>query len=515
MEKADITAVDHSLKRIVRGGGYIFAGTMFGLLIQLLNRVFIVRSIPRADYGLLSLGLVIFTIAGAISQGGFQLSVPRFLGFYRGKENEKRIRGIIRAAFQIEMLLAIVLSLVLFLGAGAIEDFYQEEGLKTVLRIFAVQIPLFNLVHIIIMIFRGFDNARPELYFNKLMLIGVRFLFLLVVVLTTSSLVKILMAYAGTQAVTSLAAVLYYWKRGPLPFTGESTPMRKELLLFSIPLFGSVLLGQLTSWTDVLILEHFTSADSVGLYNGALPICGLIPIFLGAAGFLFVPVLSVLYSQGQLNSMKKTYSVITKWIYSASFPFFLIIFVFPRVVLTFLFGPDYEEASTALQILSLGYMVHVLMGPIGQNLVIFGRTRLLLFNNTVGIIVNVILNTVLIPLYSINGAAAATALTYVVLNVLALMQVYFISGMHPFARTYVKPLISSVGLLVVFWVGFSSVTVYYWMLPLVLVLCVGLYFLAMVATRSVDREDIMLIRAAEKRTGINLKWLRRILNKFL
>ncbi|MBU7017910.1 MAG: flippase [Theionarchaea archaeon] len=506
-------AVDQSLRKIARGGVLIFAGTVVSMAFQLLTRVLIVRVTTRSDYGLFSLGLVLFSMATAISQGGFSLSVPRYLGYYRGNQDEPRIRGVIRSSFEIQLLLGIALSLVFFLGSQYIEDFFNMEGLSTALRIFAGGIPFFNFIHITVNTFRGFDRVKPSLYFNDIMLTGLRLLFLFVVAVVAPSLEYVLIAYLSAFVCTALTAAGYYKKYNPVQ-KGESVRMRKELFLFSLPLFGTVFVGQLMKWTDVLMLGRFTSADMVGLYNGAIPICLLIPIFLSSAGFIFVPVLSALYSQGHLSEMKKTYAVITKWIFSATLPLFLVIFVFPQPVLTFLFRAEYQEASTALRILSTGYMFHVLMGPVGQNLVIFGRPRLIMINNCVGLVINIMMNWILIPLYGINGAATATALMYVGLNLMALFQVYRISGMHPFSRNYVKPLLSSLGLVVVFSAAFEYVfTVPYWTLPFVFALFVGSYFLIIVVTRSFDREDIMLLKTLEKRVGIDLSWLRKILGK--
>jgi O-antigen/teichoic acid export membrane protein len=292
--------------------------------------------------------------------------------------------------------------------------------------------------------------------------------------------------------------------------------MRKELLLFSLPLFGTIFMGRLMKWTDVLMLGHFTTADMVGLYNGAIPISELMPVFLSSSGFISIPVLSSLYSREKFSEMKKTYSIITKWIFSATFPMFLIVFLFPRVVLTFFFGPDYQDASTALRILATGYMFHALMGPNALNLVIFGRANLTMANTTAGLFINVLLNVLLIPLYGINGAAAATAVTYISVNTLSSLEVYIIQRMHPFSRNYVKPLLSSLGLLLLFRILFTyQFDVRYWMLPFLFVLFIIIYCFIILISKSFDREDIMLLKAIESRTGLNISWLRKILRRFL
>lgn len=511
----DKAAVDYSLRKIAKGGGLLLVGTMFGMCLQMVNRVLIVRSMSQADYGIFSMGLVIFTMAGTLSQGGFSLSVPRFLGFYRGKEDKGRIMGVIRSSFEVELILATGFFVSLFLGAGFLEDFYHMEGLTTSVRIFAVGLPFFILTQIITDIFRGFDKVTPTLYFGNILLASSRIIFLLVVALRAPSLLHVVVAYVAAMIVTGILASFYYVERRPVRDTAPIT-MRKELFLFSIPLFGTVFLAQIMKWTDVLMLGYFARPDQVGLYNGAIPICVLIPVFLNSAGFIFIPVLSVLYSHGQFSEMKKTYSILTKWVFSATLPLFLVVFIFAPQVLTLLFGADYQEASTALRILSAGYMFHVSTGPIGQNLVILGRPHLILVNNVAGVLVNIILNFLLIPRYGISGAAIATSSTYVALNVLALLQVYRISGIHPFSATYVKPLsfslVLSVVSYVVFTYGFPSS---YWMIPLAALLITGSYFLLILVTGNFDREDVMLLKMVENRSGIKLTWMRKILRKFL
>jgi hypothetical protein len=52
-------------------------------------------------------------------------------------------------------------------------------------------------------------------------------------------------------------------------------------------------------------------------------------------------------------------------------------------------------------------------------------------------------------------------------------------------------------------------------IPLAALLITGSYFLLILATRSFDREDIMLLKMVENRSGIKLTWMRKILRKFL
>ena len=63
--------------------------------------------------------------------------------------------------------------------------------------------------------------------------------------------------------------------------------------------------------------------------------------------------------------------------------------------------------------------------------------------NTIGIsILNILLNGILIPRYGMNGAATATALSIVLINLIMLIQVYKYLNIHPYNRNYLKPIVA-------------------------------------------------------------------------
>ena len=74
------------------------------------------------------------------------------------------------------------------------------------------------------------------------------------------------------------------------------------------------------------------ASSDIGLYNWSETLAGLMQNFLAAVGFLYFPIVSQLYARNQIKEMGRTYAVVTKWLMSASLPFFLVLF-FPEAVL--------------------------------------------------------------------------------------------------------------------------------------------------------------------------------------
>ena len=71
-----------------------------------------------------------------------------------------------------------------------------------------------------------------------------------------------------------------------------------------------------------------------------------------------------------------------------------------------------------------------------------GRTKINLVNAVIAAIVNLFLNYLLIPRFGITGAALATGASLIILNILALLEVWVILKIHPYSSKFIKPVIA-------------------------------------------------------------------------
>ncbi len=518
--------VNQSLQKIAKGTGIIFIGTIIGMLLGFFSRVIIVRYITQSEYGIYSLALVLMSIFVTISTLGLQQGATRYIAYFRGRKEEGKVKGVISSSIKIALIVSIIFSLILFLLADIIStNIFHSPELSTPLKIFSLAIPFTVLIGIFTSLFRGFDRVEPNVYFQNI-LRGVLFiLFLVGAILFGLSFFGVLYAYLASIAITCIAFTIYAIKKLPLTFSVKKkadadtdttiNPIGKELLLFSIPLLGVAMLNMIMNWTDTLMLGYFKTSDVVGLYNGALPLARLIPIALTSAGFIYVPIVSGLYSKKLMGEIGRTYQVLTKWIFSVTIPLFFILFLFPETVLNFLFGISYIQAAPALRILALGFMFHAFLGLNGLSLMVMGETRFLMLVSLSGAISNVVLNVALIPIFGIVGAAFASLLSYSVVNIFTSTKLYKISNIHPFIINYVKPIGISIVLLALIYAFTTHLKIEFWMLPLLLLLFSFAYGLLLLLTRSFDKEDIDMILMIEKKAGVDAEPIKRILRRFV
>ena len=511
--------VNQSLQKIAKGTGIVFIGTIIGMFLGFVSRVIIVRYTTQTEYGIYSLALVIISIFVTISTLGLSEGSTRCIAYFRGKKEGGKVKGVISSSLKIALIASISLAAISFFSSDFISvSIFHTPALSTPLKIFAIAIPFTVLINVFIAIFRGFDRVDARVYFQNILRPVLYLLFLIAVVLFGLSFIGVVYAYVLSIAATCVVFVIYLMKKLPLSIrSGSSTtnPMTKELLFFSVPLLAVTALQMIMSWTDTLMLGYFKTPDAVGVYNAALPLASLLSMSLSSMSFIYIPVITQLYSKNLIGELKRCYVILTKWIFLLTLPIFLVLFLFPDVVLNLLFGSRYIGASVALQILALGFFLNICLGFTYNTLLVLGKSNFLMWTFVISAVINVILNVVLIPPMGIFGAAIASATSLIVAKLLNLIKLYRFFEVHPFAKNYLKITGLLVMFLFVFYILRSLVIMSFWMFMALILLFLVAYGSSMLFTKSIDEEDIMILLTIEKKLGINLASIKRILKRFV
>ncbi|KPU63861.1 polysaccharide biosynthesis protein [Thermococcus sp. EP1] len=503
-----------ALQKIAKGTGIVFVGTVISMLFQFLSRAIIARYFSTAEYGVFNLALTVLSITLVIVMLGFQNSLPREIAFYNEKEPSK-VPDLISVALIIVVVNSILWMVILILGAGGIAQIFNERELSYVLKIIAFALPFSALTGTITSISRGFGRVRERVYFKNIVYPTTFLVLVLFGTFLDFSFAFVFFAYVIAQAFTLVALVIDVWRMCLFKFdVSFDLKLGKEVVSFSLPLMITGILGFLMTWTDTLMLGYYLGSEIVGVYNSASPIARLLPIFLKSVVVLYPPIATSLYAQGKVGELRRTYQILTKWVFLLTLPLFVLIFVFPEAMIKFFFGANYLEASKTLQILALGFMVHAFLGLNWGSLIVIGESNLNLIGDFFAAVLNVILNAILIPFYGLEGAAFATTFSYFVANVFRSYWLYKKTKIHPFSRNYVKSLVISfvmLGLLKVFCLAVSNI----WHAILLLLVFLSLYFLLILLSRSIDREDVELLLAIEKKWGVDFRVIKKVLKKFV
>ena len=240
--------------------------------------------------------------------------------------------------------------------------------------------------------------------------------------------------------------------------------------------------------TDVLLIGGFLDQLQVGLYSAAVPIAQLILTMRQAFTPIILPLLTELVANKQKNELSLLYFLSAKWTTLFALPVFLSMVVAPEFFIQFVFGKEYLAASSSLRIISIGYFIHTIVGPSSNMVVIIGKSRLAMINSIIAFCLSITLNIYLIPAMGIEGAALTAVITFLLYNLLCLVQVYAFIKVHPFRLLHIKFIVAGL---------FSSIALYYLMqytAPLFALCCFFLiYFSLLFLFKAIKEEDKLIL----------------------
>lgn len=217
--------------------------------------------------------------------------------------------------------------------------------------------------------------------------------------------------YAGLQifptAIICISNWFYCKKYVKIRFR---RPINAKLHLkpLLIMLAGSITISLYVN-SDVTMLGIFSGDYSVGIYTASTKIYSVIKNILSAVYAVTVPTLSVCVGNKAWNKYKELYSNIFGGISILLLPAVTGMFLLSNEIMLVMGGDEYASAVTSLRILSIALLFAIYGGLVTACLnITLGREKDNLVATVYSAFINIGLNFVFIPEFSINGAAFTT-----------------------------------------------------------------------------------------------------------
>jgi O-antigen/teichoic acid export membrane protein len=214
------------------------------------------------------------------------------------------------------------------------------------------------------------------------------------------------------------AGLVYLMRCRPRTRPPQPEYETRAWLVSLVPLALTAGLGVINAQADILVLGLFRPSEDVGVYKVAAQAAMLIAFGLQAVNMVIMPYIARLYAEGDQRRLQRLVTQSARAILALALPLVLAFVFFGDAILNLAFGPEYTRGHTALMLLSLGQLVNAGMGSVGVLLNMTGHEHDTLRGVAVAALANLILNFLLIPPFGLVGAAAATACTFVIWNLL-------------------------------------------------------------------------------------------------
>lgn len=226
--------------------------------------------------------------------------------------------------------------------------------------------------------------------------------------------------------------------------TTRATRLGLEFWRFAAPRGLAGAFQIVVIWLDILLVGAVLSSYSAGVYAAVSKLALMGTFALEATRLAIGPQLSALMARHEFTRTAHVHQSATRWLLIVSWPLYVLLTIFPVVVLG-IFGQRYVVGAASLVAISLAMLVNLGTGNVTVVLLMGGKSSLSAYNALSALIVNVALNLILLPRVGIVGAAIAWAASIVVENVAAAIEVWLMFKIGPFGKGYLFLAAASVG----------------------------------------------------------------------
>lgn len=428
---------DAPSRGIAWAGAVNLVGGATGSVIGLALAALVGRSLGAEGAGTYFLVVAVFMIVSNIAELGADTGLVRFVSAARATGRLHDVPHLVRIAIRPVLLGGVVVVVLASIWAWARPGQLAELS-PTFVIVAAVLAVGSSMTAVMLSIARGFGDVLTYPLLQNIALPLLRMIAVGAVVLAGGGSLSVLTAWLAPVPVvlalaTAVALVTMRRRSGRLRAASGDRRVAREFWTFSATRGVSAAVEILLEWFDVIVVGLLTSAREAGIYAVVTRCARAGEVVQQAARIAVGPQISAALARGAVLEAREIYGLVTAAMIWLAWPFFIVLAVFGDAILS-IFGPGFEDGARSLAILSLAMGLATAAGTVQTILLMGGRSAWQLADKSAALVLNVALNLLLVPVWRIEGAAVAWALTIVADTVLVVYQVQQLMGVRPVGR---------------------------------------------------------------------------------
>ncbi|MBO6794881.1 MAG: oligosaccharide flippase family protein [Balneolaceae bacterium] len=423
-----------------------------GIILGFIATIKLFPNILATDqFGLTRVLLSIMTLSVQFLNFGIPKSIVKF--FPPLKAVSDKPQGLFWAFIIPPLLGFIAYSILLIVFDNRLLELYNNES-KLLSQYFIYIIPLVFFSSSF-----GLLTAFLKASFNTVFASSLQEVFLRIITIGTLLLFsfdiinfdQFIFLFIANYALQYILLLAYSLIKGFVKFEIEFSVFSKkkviEIFQYSFYAFFSGLTVLILGNIDLLMLGSYEGLTKTGIYAIAIYVGSVILVPKKSIGKISFPVISNSFSNNDIHNISDVYKKTSLNQYIAG----VIIYIGVIANLNNLFAilPDeYSTGAVVIIIIGLGNLFDMATGANGQIIISSPFYKFDFYSSIFVIVVAIILNFLLIPIYGILGAAVATSISIIIGNITRVVYVWLKFRLQPFS---IKILwITILGLLLLF-----------------------------------------------------------------
>jgi O-antigen/teichoic acid export membrane protein len=394
--------LNEEFKRYLNNTSYLLFDKLLKLSLGFFVIVLLTRYLGPEQFGILTYAQTIVGVMLAVSSLGISQLIVRDIVTEFSKDAE-----VIGTS-----ILLVILSSILIVSISLLFLFFYSDDKQSATLISVISFTvLFQAIFLVV-----------EAYFQSKVL-SKYIAIISSIVFFISSALKLFLIYLNANllyfgyallfdSVFLCFASLYILQKQGVPIfkLKFSFSLAYKYLRLCLPLVFTALTMMLYTRVDLMMLQNLIGSESVGYYAAALRVSELL---------YFVPVAIMASLYPKLIELRKEnrqkYFLFIEKLYFFMFWFSLLISLvlmgFSHLIVAVLYGELYLNSVEILMVLSFGIIFISVNSVFIKFLYSEGMEKKYLYMGIIGLVLNIILNYGLIPLYGNVGAAISTIIS--------------------------------------------------------------------------------------------------------
>lgn len=372
---------------------------------------------------------MVLLVLSSICVLGTDQSILYFTGILTSTNETQKLKSIYKKIVTLIFILSLLTLIVFFIiGPNRIAVFFNDKSTyllmaKAIIALFFYSITLFNTETI-----RALDKIyMAELFRNTFkyvsVIIGAVVLFYYH--LETYLVDTFLIGFVALSIITTIIIFrLFKKQKDDSILLNDTNPFSYSFIAHkSYPMAISNLAIFLMMTFDVVFLKKFKGDETVAYYAVAMKLVSILFMINNSVYISVSLKIAQLYTDKNRAELLKALKHSARIIVLLTVPVVLIVCLFSENILYF-FGENYTQGKQALLILMIGQLMASFFGVSAIYLNMTGRQSIFQIVLIFAVLVNLILNIILIPIYSLTGAAIAFVSSLLFWNIVTAIIIY-------------------------------------------------------------------------------------------
>ncbi len=349
---------------------WVAIGSLFSFAVGIISPMILSRFFSVGDYGTYKQVMYVYHTLLSV----FTLGLPKAFSYFLPKHPNEESKAIINKITLLFLLLGTAFSLLLFIVSNAIASFLGTPELASALRIFS-PVPLFLLPTM------GLDGILATfkktqflaVYTISTRVLTILFTVLPVVVLNGSFIHAIIGFDIASVLTCALALILRSLPVKHYPNKQTDLTYRR-ILSFSIPLLFASIWGVLYKSINQFFVSRYFGKEAFAVFSNGFTELPFVGMVVSSISTVLLPVFSRLEKgEGMSSDMVSIWNSAMLKSSKILFPISIFCIFMARLVMTCLYGNNYEDSAIYFQIKSVYGLFYIV--PFAPVLISMGKTK--------------------------------------------------------------------------------------------------------------------------------------------